>query len=70
MSLSVSKGMIADASKQLIEAWKKARRDWDDDMAEWFETEFLEPMSPKIRNTLSAMDKLASVSARAEQECS
>jgi hypothetical protein len=64
MSLSVSKGMVADAAKQLIEAWKRARRDWDDDMAQWFEDEFLEPLSPKIRGTMAAMDKLASMSTQ------
>ena len=70
MSLSVSKGMVADASKQLIAAWKKARRDWDDDVAQRFEEEFLDPLSPKIRGTIAAMDKLASLSTRAERDCS
>lgn len=69
MSLGVSKGMVADAAKQLINAWKIARRDWDDDKARWFEAEFLDPLSPKIRGTVSAMDKLASVAAQAERDC-
>ncbi|USN99567.1 MAG: hypothetical protein H6810_02550 [Phycisphaeraceae bacterium] len=69
MSLGTSKGMVADASKQLIEAWKLARRDWDDDMARWYETEFLEPLSPKIRNAVEAMDKLSAITTRAERDC-
>lgn len=69
MSLGVSKGMVADAAKQLIDAWRVARRDWDDDMARWFEEEFLEPISPKVRGAVAAMDKLASISARAERDC-
>lgn len=70
MSLSVSKGMVADAAKQLVDAWRVARRDWDDDMARWYEAEFLEPLSPRIRETVGAMDKLASMVTRAENECS
>lgn len=70
MSLGVSKGMVTDAAKQLIDAWRVARRDWDDDMARWFEAEFLEPLSPLIREAVSAMDTLASQSTQAERECS
>lgn len=69
MSLGVSKGMVADAAKQLINAWRTARRDWDDDMARWYEREFLEPISPKIRSAVGAMDKLASLAAQAERDC-
>ena len=69
MSLGTSKGMVADATKQLIDAWKLARRDWDDDTARWFEAEFLEPIGPKVRSAIAAMDKLAAMTARAEREC-
>ena len=69
MSLGASKGMVADAAKQLIDAWRVARRNWDDDKARWFESEFLTPISPKIRGTISAMDKLASLAAQAERDC-
>ena len=69
MSLGVSKGMVADAASQLIAAWRTARRDWDDEKARWFEREFLEPVSPKIRGAVGAMDKLASLAAQAERDC-
>ena len=69
MSLGVSKGMVADAAKQMIGAWRTARRDWDDEQAAWFEREFLEPISPKVRGTVGAMDKLASLAAQAERDC-
>ncbi|MBZ0172414.1 MAG: hypothetical protein K8E66_08550 [Phycisphaerales bacterium] len=70
MSLGTSKGMVADAGKQLIDAWKIARRDWDDDTARWFEAEFLDPLSPKIRGAIAAMDKLGAMTTRAERDCS
>jgi hypothetical protein len=69
VSIGASKGMVADAAKQLITAWKATRRDWDDDAARWFEREFLDPVSPKIRSAVSAMDKLASLAAQAERDC-
>jgi hypothetical protein len=61
--------MVADAAKQLVDAWRVARRDWDDDMARWFEAEFLEPLSPRIREAIAAMDTLGSMNAQAERDC-
>lgn len=70
MSLSVSKGMVIDAAKQLNRSWEKARRDWDDDTARAFHAEFLDPLPGKLRAAVEAMDALAAASARAERECS
>ena len=70
MSLSVSKGIIVDAAKDLKAAYQKARREWDDDMARKFEEEFLEPLAPKIRSAVTAMDKLSAASMKAERDCS
>ena len=69
MSMSASKSMVSDAAKQLIEAWRVARRDWDDETARRFEAEFLEPISPKIRGTVAAIDKLSTLSTRAKRDC-
>lgn len=69
MSLGVSKAMVADAATQLIAAWRTARRDWDDEKARWFEHEFLEPISPKVRGAVGAMDKLAALAIQAERDC-
>lgn len=70
MSLSVSKGMLADAAKELATAWKVARRDWDDETARRFEEEYLEPITPRIRGSLAAMDALAAMMAKAERDLS
>lgn len=69
MSMSASKSMVADAAKQLIDAWRIARRDWDDDVARKFESEFLQPISPRVRGTVAAIDKLAALATRAERDC-
>lgn len=69
MSMGASKSMVADAAKQLIDAWRAARRDWDDDIARKFEADFLAPISPRVRATVTAIDKIAALSTRAERDC-
>tara|TARA_Y100000815_G_scaffold220493_1_gene206449 strand:+ start:956 stop:1150 length:195 start_codon:yes stop_codon:yes gene_type:complete len=59
--------MVADGAKKLKEAWQRARYDWDDEVARRYEAEFLEPLAPKIRTAVEAMDHLASIAARADR---
>lgn len=70
MSSAVGRAMLADANKELMTAWKRAREAWDDSAARAFEQRYLEVLGPKIRATLSAMEKLSDATAAARRACS
>jgi hypothetical protein len=69
VSLGVTKSIIVDGAKDLRRAWKDVRQHWDDRMAERFETEFLEPIAPRISEAVKAMDHLQTVCQKAEADC-
>ncbi len=69
MSLSSGRAMLNDAAAELKAAWRRAREDWDDETAEAFEKEFLEPLAGVLRATVSAMDELMVENDRARREC-
>jgi len=69
MSLSVGRAMVTDAAKQLHRAWAKTRETWDDETARRFEEELLEPLSPKIRSAVDAIERLSTAANKAEREC-
>jgi hypothetical protein len=70
MSASTGRAMLADATKQVMLAWARAREQWDDEAARRFENTYLEPIAPKIRATQGAMEKLAEATAAARRACS
>ncbi len=70
MSASTGRAMLADASKQLMTAWARAREHWDDQAARRFEKTYLEPIAPKLHATQGAMEKLAEATAAARRACS
>jgi hypothetical protein len=43
---------------------------WDDEAFRGFQSDYLEPLEPRIRRALDAIHRLAEVLARAERECS
>ncbi|RMH14816.1 MAG: hypothetical protein D6695_00230 [Planctomycetota bacterium] len=70
MSSAVGRAMLADAHKELMTAWTRAREVWNDAAAQGFEERYLQPLAPKIRSTLGAMEKLADAAASARRACS
>lgn len=62
-------GMLSDATKQLLVAWKKTQRDWDDQRSREFAKRYLEPMEPRVRSALAAIDELDAAIAAAKREC-
>lgn len=70
MSSAVGRAMLADANKELTTAWRRARDVWDDAAARAYEERYLEVLGPKIRATLSAMEKLSDATATARRACS
>ncbi|MCI0363133.1 MAG: hypothetical protein L0Y44_06020 [Phycisphaerales bacterium] len=69
MSLSVGKSKLVGSYKDLMVRWEKTKAIWDDPMSLDIERTLLEPMEPKIRAAVSAMEKMGEMLARARREC-
>lgn len=69
MSLSSGRNRLSAAFKDLMAQWGQTREKWDDPMSQEFETTFLAMLEAKLRNTLTAMEKLETLLAKARREC-
>ena len=69
MSLSVSRTRLHGAMKQLRVHWDLARSKWDDPMSREFEKRHLRLLEPKIKTTVTAMEKMQAVLAKARRDC-
>lgn len=70
ISLYDGKANLQYARERLELQWRAACEHWQDAVAQQFEREHLEPLDPKIRSALQAIERLAEVLRRAELECS
>ncbi|MFK7819755.1 MAG: hypothetical protein AB8G99_13630 [Planctomycetaceae bacterium] len=61
---------LIDAFEQLETAWNRLKETWDDSAMQAFEDNYMEPVRPRIRMTLDAASRLASVFDDAQRECS
>lgn len=68
--LSSGASKLALALKQLNIKWDAARDTWDDATARAFRAEHIEPLAPRVKETLEAIGRLAEVLARATREVS
>jgi hypothetical protein len=70
MSLTTSSIGLADGLKTVATLWEEARAGWDDPVSRAFETNQWLPLKNQVEATLTALDRLAPILARAQQECS
>jgi hypothetical protein len=68
--LSSGASKLALALKQLHVKWEAARETWDDGTSRAFHKEHIEPLAPKVKETLEAIGRLAEVLARATRDVS
>ncbi len=69
MSLSVGRAKLVQGLKELTVRWERARAHWDDAMADDIEKTVIDPLEPRVRATVSAMEKMNETLARAKREC-
>ena len=68
--LSGGAAKLALALKTLHLKWEAARDTWDDSTSRAFHKEHIEPLAPKVKETLEAIGRLAEVLARASRDVS
>ena len=69
MSLGSSRTRLKAALKELQIRWEQARTMWDDAQSRDFEKQYLEPLEPRIRGTMTAMEKMEGILARVRRDC-
>ena len=69
MSLTVGKTKLVQSLKDLMVRWEKTKANWDDPMSADLERTVLEPLEPKVRAAVTAMEKMGEMLARAKREC-
>ncbi|MBY0308172.1 MAG: hypothetical protein K2Q09_05480 [Phycisphaerales bacterium] len=68
MSTSSAQARLKDALRELSLAWARAREQWHDQAAADFHKDVIEPLEPRITQTMSAMGTLGEAIRAAEKE--
>jgi hypothetical protein len=70
VSLTTASISLADGLKTAGTLWEVARAGWDDPVSQAFEDNYWVPLKTQVEATLAALDRLAPILARAQQDCS
>ncbi|MEZ6130159.1 MAG: hypothetical protein R3C59_15850 [Planctomycetaceae bacterium] len=60
---------LADALKQLEQAWMETRDEWSDSVSRTVEDDYLVPLHGQVQAMLDTVEKLSGVMAKAERAC-
>ena len=69
MSLSAGTGKLSFALKTLRVCWDSTQGEWNDDVRQDFEDNYLTPIEQELLATVNATSNLAQTLAKALQEC-
>jgi len=69
VSLGSARTRLKTSLKELQVRWDQVRARWDDVQSRDFEKTFLEPMEPRIRSAMTAMEKMEGILARVRRDC-
>ena len=69
MSITVGQSQMQDALKELLMKWDRVKEQWADEKAKEFEKEYLDPLKPKVRATLSGLERVGEAISAARREC-
>lgn len=69
-NLASGAAKLALAVKQLDIKWEIAAESWKDQTSRQFHEECIEPLRPKVKETLEALGRLAEVLSRAARDVS
>ncbi len=69
MNLSTGRMQLNSSYKDLKPHWQDVQESWHDIVQRNFEETYLEPLDEQLQSALRAMDRLAEVMARMQQDC-
>jgi len=69
MSVGVSRAKLLGSLKELFQRWSRAREVWDDPAALHVQDSVLEPLEPRVRAAVTAMEKMNALLLRVRKDC-
>lgn len=69
MSLSGSKGLLTDATRQLQARWAETRNSWRDHKADEFENLYLTDLTASVNSALRVIDELDQLLQKVHADC-
>ncbi|MGH7130425.1 MAG: hypothetical protein ACREJO_00555 [Phycisphaerales bacterium] len=70
MSTHAAQAKLKEATEVLNAKWRRTREYWQDDSAEAFKNEVIEPFPGKVRTAMEAMGRIGEMLAAAKRDCS
>jgi hypothetical protein len=69
MSLDTGRYQLFSTFKTLRERWEETCVHWQDGIRQEFAEKYWQALEPRVRATMSAIDRLGQIIGRARQEC-
>ncbi len=69
MSLNSGRTRLQGALKELQVRWDQVQAKWDDRNSERFSRRHLQPLEPKIRNAMNAMENMDTILSKVRRDC-
>ena len=67
--MDLGRAKLNEARKDLFVRWNQTKAHWDDPVSREFERTYLDPLEARLRSALGAMNHMAQVMQRLEQDC-
>ena len=69
MGVEQSRSRLQQSHKELMFRWEKANAFWDDGVSREFGERFLDPLEPRIRATMEAMEEMSELLRKIKRQC-
>lgn len=69
MSVGVSRAKLLGAVKDLQLRWGRVRELWDDEAAAHVQEKIVEPLEPRVRAAVTAMEKMNGILNKIRSDC-
>lgn len=69
MSVGVSRAKLLGAMKELVIRWNRTRDVWDDEASDHIQRTVIEPLDPRVRATVTAMEKMGQILLKVRKDC-
>ena len=69
MSVSVGRARLFGALKELRQRWSRIHDVWNDPASQHFEQTVIDPLEPRVRSAVTALEKMGQILATVRREC-